>query len=148
MSEQHGEWQGTNGFRMYPTDEMSVARSTARTTTVADGHGWTLTYTWIHPTDGEQTGTLLLGTPEEDGSASLAWMDSWHQKPGVRLFTGTGDENGVDTQADYDGWGWTIAVTAEPDALTLTMCNVVPADHPSGQPGPYEVMQARWWRAR
>lgn len=146
-------WTGTNGFRMFPADPMQTHPSTAVRREVAGGHGWLLEYTWVHPTDGDQSGVLLAGSPDEGGAVTASWLDSWHQKPDVRLLTGTlvstlhGDQ--VELEYDYGGgWRWRIVVgpaqDGPADALTMTMLNVVPAGHPGAEPGPHEVMRAHW----
>jgi hypothetical protein len=62
--------------------------------------------------------------------------------------TGTRHGEGIELAAEYGGgWGWTITVVlGEP--LTITMCNVVPAEHAtdSVSAGPYPVMVAELHR--
>ena len=60
-----GSWAGTNGFRLMPTDALFDAPATASVTTVAGGHAVVVTYTWVHPQDGPQGGTMLVGSPDE-----------------------------------------------------------------------------------
>jgi hypothetical protein len=137
-----GTWQGTNGFRLMPTDELFDAPATATVSAVAGGHAVVVTYTWVHPQDGPQEGTLLVGSPDEQGTATAAWGDSWHQQPSIRTLSGTLAGGRLEVTAGYGGgWRWTIAIEAG-DPLTMTMFNVVPDEYASdeGPAGPYPAM--------
>lgn len=147
LGDMTGEWSGTCGFRLMPTDDLAPGAATAVTASEADGHGWSLRYTWTHPDDGVQAGTLLLGSPDDAGSVSGGWVDSWHQKPEMRLLTGTWDGSTVQLEMEYSGWGWTIEVTPQDDALVLQMHNVIPDGVEGAEPGPYLVMDARLLRS-
>jgi hypothetical protein len=143
-----GTWRGTNRFRLMPTDPFHEAPATAQLATVADGHVVLLTYTWEHPADGSQDGVLVVGSPE-DGQhqhVSAAWGDSWHQKPALLSLRGTLADGALELTADYGGgWLWVISLDGErDDMLVLTMQNVVPAEHATGDvsAGPYVVMLA------
>ena len=74
-----------------------------------------------------RAGMLLVGSPDEDGVVTAAWIDGWHQKPHLGVLTGTVVEGGVHVAMEYSGWGWTIEVVGDGDGLRLVMCNVVPA---------------------
>lgn len=138
-------WVGTNGFRMYPADPFDTRPSTADFREVAGGVGWLLAYTWTHSTDGDQSGTLLVGSADDSGTVTAAWLDSWHQKPGVVLLSGTVTAGRVELEYDYGGgWLWRVAAGRDGDTLAMTMVNVVPEGHPGAEPGPYDVMRARW----
>lgn len=139
-----GRWVGTCAFRLLPTDELAAAPSSALSNVEAAGFGWSLRYDWTHPEDGLQTGMLLVGSPDEDGVVTGAWIDGWHQKPQLGVLTGTVVEGGVHVAMEYSGWGWTIEVVGDGDGLRLVMCNVVPAGVDGAEPGPYVVMDARW----
>lgn len=145
-----GTWNGTCGFRLMPHDDLASGPSRAATSVEADGHGWSLRYTWVHPDDGEQSGTLLLGSPMEGEAITAGWVDSWHQKPELRLLTGTvtGDpgEARITLAMEYEGWGWTIEITPEGEQLRMTMHNVIPEGIEHATPGPYLVMDAAWSR--
>ncbi len=151
-------WSGTNGFRLYPTDEFSPGESTARLTPVA-GDALALDYTWIHPEQGEQSGHLVLAHPDDDGRVTAAWTDSFHQNPEIRTLSGrsaatpTDDDGnpfhpitgeGLALSMGYDGWSWTIAVRLQGDTLAMMMQNVIPDGVPGAEPGPYDVMRAAW----
>jgi len=139
-----GSWAGTNGFRLMPTDELFEAPATASVTPVAGGHAVVVTYTWVHPQDGPQGGTMLFGSPDEQGEATTAWGDSWHQQPSIRTLAGTLDGSRLEVTADYGGgWRWTIAIEGE-DPLTMTMFNVVPDEYATDESpaGPYPAMIA------
>ena len=145
-----GSWTGTNGFRLMPNDELSEAAATAKLTVAAGGYDLVVRYTWVHPDDGPQEGVMLVGSPDDDGRVTVAWGDSWHQKPPIRVMDGTLVDGVVDVSADYGGgWRWTISVAGRgEDQLALTMHNVIPGelatdDEPAG---PYPVMVAAFQR--
>lgn len=134
---------GTCAFRLLPTDELAPARSTLVVDEVAAGRASLLTYTWWHPDDGEQTGTLVLGRPAEDGAVTASWVDSWHQ-PDVVLLTGTGEAAAWSVGYDYaPGWRWEVAVTVDAASVDMVMRNVVPEGQ-DGPAGSYDVMRAHW----
>lgn len=138
-----GDWYGSCAFRMMPTDDFADAPSTLSIGAAASGRAVTLSYTWQHPDDGEQSGTLLLGTPGEDGAVSAAWVDSWHQ-PAVGLLTGTTSRDGAEVAYEYaPGWTWEVGVRRGDDDVSMVMRNVVPEGQ-GGPAGAYVVMQARW----
>jgi hypothetical protein len=140
-----GTWQGSNRFRMMPTDDFTESPATAFVTTAAGGHAVVVTYTWEHPQDGPQEGVLLVGSPDEDGPAvAAAWADSWHQQPSILTLPGIQADGRLEVTADYGGgWRWTIALEGT-DPLLLTMHNVVPDDQATDdvEAGPYPVMLA------
>ncbi|WP_267489728.1 DUF86 domain-containing protein [Enemella dayhoffiae] len=146
FTSQVGDWNGSNGFRMMPTDPLSTGESRAHSAAEADSWGWSLRYTWMHPDDGPQSGTLLLAAPESDGTITAAWLDSWHQKPGLRLLTGTFADNTAALEMECDGWFWRISVEATADELRMLMHNVIPDGFEGHEPGPYVVMDAHWTR--
>lgn len=141
-----GTWTGTNSFRLMPADALAAGESSAVTSVEADGWGWALRYTWVHPDDGEQAGMLLVASPADDGSITAAWLDSWHQKPYLQPFSGSTSDRAVTLEAEYaPGWLWQIAVHADEEALRMTMHNVVPKGHGDFH-GAYVVMEADWRR--
>ena len=130
---------GSNAFRLMPEDDLFHAPSSLDVRHTAAGRAALLTYSWVHPEDGGQTGTLMLGTTGDDGVRTAGWVDSWHQ-PVVALLTGT------DALLGYEyapGWRWEVEVSATDDAVTMAMHNVVP-DGDDGPGGRYVVMQATW----
>jgi len=141
-----GRWEGACAFRMMPTDDFATAPSTATASSVADGFGWSLRYRWTHPTDGAQAGTLLVGSPDDDGAVNAAWIDAWHQKPHLGLLTGSIVDGVAHLEMEYSGWGWTISLPADGDGLRMVMYNVIPDGVEGADPGPYVVMDARWTR--
>lgn len=149
LKEHHGTWSGTSTFRLMPTDDFANGPSSATSVAEADGWGWSLRYTWVHPEDGAQSGLLLIGSPDDDGSVNAAWTDSWHQKPHLALLTGTVADAGVDLETEYAaGWLWRISVRPAEDGLAMQMVNVVPDRGEEGPGGPYVVMDATWSRAQ
>lgn len=141
-----GLWEGVCGFRMMPTDEFAPAPSSATSSSETDGFGWSLRYQWTHPTDGVQAGTLLVGSPDDDGAINAAWIDAWHQKPHLGSLTGSIVDGGVHLEMEYSGWGWTISLNGDGTELRMVMNNVIPDGVEGADPGPYVVMDARWTR--
>lgn len=145
---------GSCAFRLMPNDDLADAPSSACVRRIG-AQGFSLAYTWQHPTDGVQHGTILVGGTGPEESVEASWFDTWHQQPGLMHFTGERHGNRVDLRGTYLGeWGWTVALDLAPEAVSMTMCNVVPesalADLPPDAPamsaGPYDVMVARWVR--
>lgn len=136
---------GTCGFRLLPSDDLSSAPSTLVVEPAAEGRATSLTYTWQHPEDGAQSGTVLIGAAADGDEVTAAWVDSWHQPDVVLL---TGGASGASSTVGYDyapGWRWEVEVVL--DAMTsmtsMIMRNVVP-DGTDGPSGPYDVMRATW----
>lgn len=139
-----GNGDGTCAFRLMPTDDFDAGSSTVTVDEAASGRALVLTYTWEHPVDGAQTGTLLIGVPGEDGSVSAAWVDSWHQRDVVSL-TGTSTETGATVAYEYaPGWTWEIEVVVDAGRLSLVMRNGIP-ESGEGPAARYEAMRGRWF---
>jgi hypothetical protein len=140
-----GAWRGTNGFRLMPTDDLYETPATAALTTAANEHVLVVTYAWTHPDDGPQDGMLVVGSPDDERQlVTAAWGDSWHQKPNLRMLTGTLGERRLEVTAEYGGgWAWMISLDGHRgDRLALTMYNVIPVEHATDEApaGPYSVM--------
>ena len=132
---------GTCAFRLMPTDDLVTAPSTLAVDAAAGG-ARLLTYTWLHPEDGEQAGSLLLGVPAADGAVTAAWTDTWHQRDLTLL---TGATRGPVTTVGYDyapRWRWEVDLELAA-VVKMVMRNVVPEGE-DGTAGPYDVMRARW----
>lgn len=146
-----GTWTGTNGFRLMPTDPLHEAAATARVAGAAAGHLAEVAYTWSHPADGPQDGLLVVGPGEEAGVVVAFWGDSWHQHPSPKVLDGTVQGGLITVGYTYAGdWQWQVVVDATaPEALTVTMNNVVPESAAGdGTPaGAYPAMQATLVRA-
>lgn len=139
--EPHRRLTGTCAFRLMPTDDLAAAPSTLSVDAAAGG-AQLLTYTWLHPEDGEQAGSLLLGAPSADGGVTAAWTDTWHQRDLALL---TGATRGPVTTIGYDyapGWRWEVDLELAA-AVGMVMRNLVPEGQ-DGPAGPYDVMRARW----
>ena len=139
-----GDGAGSYAFRLLPTDEFDGGESRVSVDLAAAGRAVIVSYTWGHPVDGPQAGTLLLGVPDEDGAVSAAWVDSWHQRSVVAL-TGTRTAAGAEVAYEYaPGWTWEIEVVVEAGSLALVMRNAVPGDC-DGPAARYEAMRGRWF---
>jgi hypothetical protein len=123
-----GTWHGTNDFRLMPADPFHSAPAGATVLRAAGGNLATITYNWAHPTDGEQSGQLVVGPGENDGEVLAFWGDSWHQHPSPRTLQGTIDAGVINVGYEYeDGWWWRLIVDVTDEAvLQLRMDNVVP----------------------
>ena len=134
---------GTADFLMMPSDDAVAGPSTASAAAAAGGRALQLSYTWQHPDDGEQAGTLLLGLSADGGAVRAAWVDSWHQADVIAL-SGRATVDGALVGYEYaPGWSWEVELRVGQDALGLVMRNVVPEGE-EGPTGPYDVMRADW----
>ena len=152
-----GSLSGTNSFRLMPHDAFFTGPAGGTVRRAADGHGVVLDYTWEHAADGRQSGTLFVASPDDEGTVTAVWLDSWHQKPFPLVLTGSAldvpDGAGVALAATYAGtWGWQVdlRVSGEDDVRAeMTMRNVVPAEAipadmaETMKPGPYDVAVLR-----
>lgn len=143
-----GDWSGTCGFRLLPSEDFAEAPATARLETAAAGHALLIRYTWRHPEDGPADGALLAGSPDDSGEVLVAWTDSWGQSPNPMILRGEDDGGTLSVHGSYhDEWGWEIDIAGDRSSLTITMRNVVPAGGSDGLPeGPYESQIARFTR--
>jgi hypothetical protein len=84
---------------------------------------------------------------DDQARVTVAWGDSWHQKPPIIVLTGGATDRGVEVTADYGGgWRWMISLDGGRDGLLMTMHNVIPAEHATDEvsAGPYLVMVAEF----
>ena len=138
-----GQWSGTCDFRLLPTDEFAGSASTLSVTEAAAGRALLLTYSWEHPEDGAQTGTLMLGVVGESGDVPAAWVYSWHQRDVVAL-TGRGAGPALTVgYEDAPGWRWDIEVGGSGGTTTIVMHNIVP-ERDSSPEVRYDVMRGSW----
>jgi hypothetical protein len=130
LAQVFGSWDGTNGFRLMPTDGLALAPATAAVAGAAGGHVVTVEYTWSHPDDGPQQGFLAVGHDDDHQAATALWSDSWHQ-PSARAIAATHAAEELSFEYQYEGgWRWQIVVIPGSDQLSLRMFNVVPdAEH-------------------
>lgn len=125
-----GRWQGTNRFRLMPTDDYQTSTATA-TIGVTAARFVSVAYTWSDG-DAPQDGLLLLGGDADDAQA--VWVDSFHTGPTWMTFSGeVGDDGEVLLRGSYPAesgpdWGWHIHV--RPHDTTITMHNLVPGYDP------------------
>ncbi|WP_374455099.1 hypothetical protein [Nocardioides sp.] len=138
-----GRWPGTADFRLMPTDDFSGGDSILEVADAARGRALRLDYTWPHPADGEQAGSLLLGVPTADGTVTAAWVDSWHQQD-LATLVGTGDDSSATVGYEYaPGRRWEIEVRVGDSGVGVVMRSVVPGDDDSPAVT-YDVMRAAW----
>jgi hypothetical protein len=149
--QQHGpDLVGENAFRLMPTDPWRSRPAKGRLESAAGGSALLLRYDWEHPDDGPQDGILLIGSPEEQRGVEAMWLDSWHQKPGPLLLTGTAADGATCVLAGtyLQEWGWEIHLDLDA-GLRMTMRNVIPASAVKAEQaqalsaGPYDVMDMR-----
>ena len=138
-----GDGAGSYAFRLLPDDDFDEGTSTVAVDAAASGRAVLVSYTWVHPADGPQTGTLLLGVPGEGGAVSAAWVDSWHQRDVVAL-TGTSTPTGAVVAYEYaPGWTWEIEVVIVDGSLSMVMRNGVP-ESDDGPAARYDAMRGSW----
>jgi hypothetical protein len=138
-----GSRTGTATFRLMPDHELATGTSTVDVLLVARGRALSLAYTWTHPEDGEQAGTLLLGVPGDDGAVHAAWVDSWHQ-PDVVALAGARTDTGARVGYEYaPGWHWEIELEVSGGRPALVMRNVVP-EHDDAPGSTYDVTRTDW----
>ena len=137
-----GNWQGRNGFRLMPDDDLAYAPTTAAASLAARGSVLTFSYDWQHPEDGQQEGTLVVARTSESSSCGL-WIDTWHQKSAQPLGDVEHTDDSILFEWEYaEGWRWQIEV-AIAESLLVTMRNIVPREPIT----PYETMTMRLERA-
>ena len=146
--------KGEASFRLMPNDEFHTGETWATITEYGAGQ-YAVRYSWEHPKNGEQHGEVLLGAPHaEHGLITAGWVDTWHQKPHLQVFTGHLRDRAIALSANYGGdWEWQIELvglgTGSP---AMTFRNVIPeavlaAQPPSATPigaGPYDVSVFMW----
>lgn len=138
-----GTWQGTNAFRLMPSDEPATAPLTLVVS--APGALLQIAYVWQHPVYGAAQGSLAVGPAEQDGDALLAvWRDTWHQ-PQAQVLRGAATASGLTLEYFYEAdWTWRLILEQpEAGALDLRMVNVVPASVTGAEGLAYDAMSAR-----
>lgn len=138
-----GPRTGTATFQLMSSDDPAAGPSSGSVEDAAGGRGVTVAYTWNHPDDGQQAGTLLLGVPGEGGSVAAGWVDGWHQ-PDVVALAGHATDTGAVVGYEYaPGWRWEVELEVVDGAPQLVMRNLVPDDE-DGPGTSYEVMRTAW----
>lgn len=128
-----GEWTGSNLLRLSwltPTDYTSD--SSLLVSPVVGGKFLKFTYTWSHDNAAHE-GLILLGFDNDQGVATAAWVDSWHQSSKVLSCQGTIDEKGaIAIRGTYEAppgpnWGWRIEISSDTGkGLSIVMINCSP----------------------
>jgi hypothetical protein len=140
-----GSWQGTNDFRLMPTDDPYSAPASA-TVTAEPGKSVSMRYTWSHPKDGAQEG-LLVVAPAEGGHLAALWLDTWHQPEARTSEAPAGPDGGALFEYVYAGvWGWQLEVLPG-ERLLIVMRNVVPDQGDDSFSGAYDAMRMTLERA-
>lgn len=127
-----GTWTGKNLLRLswlpspdhFSSSDLSVSQ-------VVRGKFLSFTYTWEHENI-PQEGLLVIGLDVKEGTATAAWIDSWHMSVKVMSCRGTIDKQGItDLRGSYEAppgpdWGWRIVITPSANSLQIKMYNCPP----------------------
>lgn len=123
-----GRWIGTSRL-LLPGEPVRETSSEATVSLVAQGKFCTLAYSWSF--DGTaQDGMLLIG--QEQHSARVIFIDSWHMGDAMMICQGQVDGQGtLDVRGSYavEGsadWGWRIVVAPDGHSVRILMYNVTP----------------------
>lgn len=127
-----GSWTGQNQLWLTPQDPVQVRDTQAVVGLVAQGKFITIQYIW--EVDGQpQEGLLVVGSKQDDGDASIYWIDSWHMNDDYMILKGPVTESGGITGlgsypvSEYSDWGWRITVEPQENGkFTLLMYNITP----------------------
>ncbi|MCZ2112122.1 MAG: DUF1579 domain-containing protein [Dehalococcoidia bacterium] len=136
MKERFASWSGRRAgrnhlFLFFLPDPEFISDGTSTGEVVAGGAAFELRYTWSH--EGKANEGILLFCAAENGAATCAWVDSWHQSASIMQFAGTyTEEAGFAVSGSYPApegpdWGWRITLRREADnSLVLDMTNITP----------------------
>ncbi len=126
-----GEWTGTNQLFLDPPNPGFSSPSKLSIHPVANDGFLEFKYNWIYEAE-EQQGVLLLGFGEGEGTATIAWIDSFHMSAKIMVLLGSAVDDGVNVLGSYAAppgpdWGWRIVIrpTATSE-LHITMHNISP----------------------
>lgn len=125
-----GEWRATYKLRDPGNTLSDDSDSTAVVTPLLDGRFVRIDYRWAFKGT-PQEGSLLVGC-ENDGTATVPWIDSFHNGQGVMVSKGRATPEGeIDVRGSYQvlghpDWGWRTVLSATDSALSIVMYNVTP----------------------
>jgi hypothetical protein len=133
LSQCAGEWTGHN--RVQPDISTPAEESSSRlsVTPILDGTFLRLDQQWGWK-DTPQSGSLLIGYLPKEESATIHWVDTWHNGRGsmnlVGRFTPEGKlvAHGHFAVQSGPDWGWRIEIQPDGDQLTINMFCVNPAN--------------------
>jgi [ribosomal protein S5]-alanine N-acetyltransferase len=128
-----GNWTGSNRLWTAPPPVAPAVCATALAVTpVAGGKFLAFAYAWSFE-GAAQEGLIVLGNDNDAGTASAAFVDSFHMSGEVMHCTGSVDAGGaVSVLGHYAAppgpdWGWRIAVSqAGKSDLRIAMYNISP----------------------
>lgn len=128
-----GTWAGASRLYMPwpPPGLEEESESTVEAEVAAGGLALSLRYTWVFQGKPQQ-GVMLVAVNAKDGSATAAWLDTFHQSAALMQLTGAHGAESVEVKASYEAptgppWGWIIRLHITPeDVLHLGMDNVTP----------------------
>ena len=125
-------WEGTSDLYLKPTDPPDSSPTILAMSTLAKETFLLFNYTWRFE-ERDHEGFIVLRANKENGKATAAWGDSFHQKGSVMHLDGIVEESGiVDVRGSYAAppgpdWGWRIVIDAsEMEMLKITMYNIWP----------------------
>ncbi len=122
-----GDWTGTNRLRMTPEEPYVDTPATVSISLAGRGRFVTVTYTWVHATDGKQDGFLVIGDADAQNAIVAIWGDSWHQSPQWMDMTGRQHPGGLSVEGSYaEDARWRNHLKPGDGVLKLAMDNVVP----------------------
>lgn len=126
-----GEWQGTKRLYLEPPPAPPLSSPChLEATAVAGGCFVQFDYTWTYE-GADQSGVLLFGFDDE-GTASAAWIDSFHMSSKIMFCTGRAADGHLDVRGAYAAppgpdWGWRMAIhSSAPSELQIVMHNISP----------------------
>jgi hypothetical protein len=127
-----GHWNGRNRLILswLPNPEH-LSDTTLTVTPTAKGKFLSFNYTWVHDGAGHE-GVLLVGNENKEGTATGAFVDSWHMSGAIMSCKGrVADDGIIHLLGSYEAppgpdWGWRFEIRPGDGALTMLMFNVSP----------------------
>jgi hypothetical protein len=127
-----GNWRGTNTLIMSPKEPHDTAPSTLTIASALRGTFIHIDQAWLQ-TGKPQEGSMLVGYEPDSHTATVHWIDSFHNGRRVMGCTGSAADDGtIDVRGTYPAppgpdWGWRIILRpAAPDRFEIEMYNVDP----------------------
>jgi hypothetical protein len=132
-----GEWVGLNRVQVTAGDPVNESASRLVVTPMLRGTFVRFDQTWSWKEEA-QVGSMLIGYDPKTDSASIQWIDTWHNRRKVMALTGGFDGHGelivhghfaVESGPD---WGWRIEVGMRDERLNVDMFCVEPGGKDDG----------------